>query len=295
MVGPVTAAKVLCVGETLWDVLPSGEFLGGAPLNVAGHLSRLGVAAVLLSRVGADTRGRRALARMREIGLDTTEIQVDAEWPTGEARAVLDVAGAAQYEFARPAAWDRIAMSDGAIDLARSASAVVFGTLAQRSAATRDTIHELLGVAHWRILDINLRVPHADVQVALASLAHADFVKLNDEEVRIVAAWLGVAADPEALRQCLVDRFGTSSLCITCGAQGALLWHDGHWVEQVAHPTVVADTVGAGDSFLEMLLTELLRGSPPESAMQRAARLAAYVASRSGAIPDYDSTVLEHI
>ncbi len=288
-------APVLCVGETLWDVLPSGEFLGGAPLNVAGHLTRLGTPVVLLSRVGNDARGQRARERMLALGMDTTQVQVDPEFPTGEARAVLDASGSAAYQFLRPAAWDRIEASAQVLEIARAAPAMVFGTLGQRSASTRDVIQRLLRTSRWRILDINLRAPHDDRDTALASLALADFVKLNEDEVNVIARWLEVAPDPDALRRVLGERYGIRSLCITRGAGAATLWHEGQWVEQAAYPTVVADTVGAGDSFLAMLLCELLRGSPAGVAMDRAARLAAFVASRSGAIPDYPAGEFEQV
>jgi len=282
---PIT--PILCVGEILWDVLPAGEFLGGAPLNVAGHLSRLGVSALLLSRVGSDSRGERARDQMRKLGLDIRLVQVDSNLPTGEARAILDVNGSANYQFLSPAAWDEITINDAVMESARTAAAVVFGTLAQRTPAGAKTLANILKVARWRILDVNLRAPHDDDVVVLESLQQADFVKLNDSEILGLASLLGSRSDPESFKNCLTTQFGTSSLCITRGEHGALLWHQGQWTEQAAYPTVVADTVGAGDSFLAMLLRELLRGSSAKTAMQQAARLASYVASHSGAIPEY--------
>lgn len=279
---------VLCLGETLWDILPHGEFLGGAPLNVAAHLTRLGVRAVLVSRVGADPRGRAALAEMRALGLDTARVQIDPWLPTGEARAALDASGSASYVFLQPAAWDRIEPDAATLQAAHAATAVVFGTLAQRTPGAATVVRRILDDAAWRVLDVNLRPPHAEREVVLASLARADFVKLNENELVVLADWLSVRHEPEALQAALADRYETSSLCITRGAAGAVLWHEGRWVEQPAHPTEVADTVGAGDSFLAMLLAELLAGSSAELAMRRAAQLAAFVASQRGAVPRYD-------
>lgn len=277
---------VVCVGETLWDVLPHGEFLGGAPLNVAAHLVRLGVETRLVTRLGDDRRGDDALARVRALGLDTRLVQRDPGRPTGVAEAVVDRSGSASYRFPGPAAWDALEADDAAV-AAASGSTVVFGTLAQRSAASAAAIARLVAVAGWTVFDANLRAPHDDRDVALASLGQARLVKLNDDEVRVFARWLGTDPTPEALWPRLVAGFGTESLCVTEGARGARLWHAGEYVEQAAPPAVVVDTVGAGDSFLAMLVAELLRGSAPSIAMARAARLAAYVVSRAGATPDY--------
>ncbi len=284
-------APIVCLGETLWDVLPHGAFLGGAPFNVAAHLARLGAPVCLVSRVGADARGREALARMRAVGLGTARVQVDPWLPTGEARAVLDGTGSARYEFPSPAAWDRIEADAHALEAANGASALVFGTLSQRTPAAVEAVRRLVDAACWRVLDLNLRAPHDQRDVALASLARADFVKLNDSEADRVAAWLGVAADPPDLLDVLAARFGVASLCITRGERGAVLWHDGQWFDQPAARSEVIDTVGAGDAFLAMLLAELLDGRAPATAMERAARLAAFVASQPGAVPDYAAGV----
>ncbi len=284
----MTDRPILCLGETLWDVLPSGEFLGGAPLNVSAHVTKLGMPAVMISRVGADDRGRRTLDRLKALHLRTDRVQIDPVLPTGEARATLKADGAAEYTFTHPAAWDAIALTSHDQELAQHSSAVVFGTLAQRTEVSRQTIYQLVDSASWRILDVNLRAPHDDLSLLMESLTRADFVKVNETELAILADALAVDAQPESVRAKLFQRFGTGSLCITLGAEGALLYHDGGWVEQAAFPTQVADTVGAGDSFLARLLVGLLHGQSPAKAMQQAARLAAFVASQHGAIPDYD-------
>ncbi len=283
----MSSNSIVCVGETLWDVLPQGEFLGGAPLNVAVHLRRLGVDACLVSRVGDDRRGHEALARIAMHGLDVALVQRDPRHPTGVAEAVVDRAGAAAYRFPGPAAWDALEATDAAL-AAVHGSTIVYGTLARRSGASADAIARLLAVARWKVYDANLRAPHDGPDVALAGLALADFVKLNDDEVRRFAGWLGCEPEPTALWRRLTREFGTQSLCVTEGARGARLWHAGTYVVEPAAPAEVVDTIGAGDSFLAMLLAELLDGRPPAAAMARAARLAAFVASRAGATPEYD-------
>ncbi|MBS0375546.1 MAG: carbohydrate kinase [Proteobacteria bacterium] len=278
--------SIVCAGEVLWDRLPAGEFLGGAPLNVAAHLARLGVPVRLVSRLGRDARGTAAHARIVALGLDPALVQLDATRPTGTAEAWLDATGAASYRFPAPAAWDAIEAGEAELEAAHGAT-VVFGTLAQRDAASAAAIARLLAVARWRVLDANLRAPHDDQRVALRSLARADFVKLNEHEVVAFAGWLGIAPSAAALQVCLRTQFGIRSLCVTEGERGARLWHGETYVAVPAVPTQVADTVGAGDAFLAMLLAALGAGRPAEDAMARATRLAAFVASQSGATPEY--------
>ena len=218
---PLKYGPVLCIGEALWDILPTGEFLGGAPLNVAGHLSRLNVPAALLSRVGNDERGRRALDQIARLGVDVSIIQVDPDLPTGEARVVLDSAGSASYEFLRPAAWDRIDATKAALAMAQAASATVFGTLTQREIASRATVRRLTDASRWRIFDVNLRAPYDDREAVLASLETAHLVKLNEQEVAVLAGWLGVANEVGSVQQVLSRKFGTRTLCVTRGEGGA--------------------------------------------------------------------------
>jgi fructokinase len=287
-----TPLSVVCFGEILWDVLPRGTFLGGAPLNVAAHLTRLGLNAGLVSRVGPDERGLAAMALVRKLGVDSS-LQQDYALPTGEARAVLAADGSASYEFETPASWDAIEFDDEVRNAVQSADALVFGSLAQRDARSREALRQCLALADYRVFDVNLRQPHHDARVVLESLREADFVKLNEEECIIVGAWLGTSGDPDALR-IAIERLRAGhrtyplQLCITRGGDGALLWADGRWHSQPAVPVKVVDTVGAGDSFLAMLLAQRLRGVAPALALQRAAALGSFVASRAGAVPDYD-------
>ena len=280
--------SVVCVGETLWDVLPRGRFIGGAPFNVAAHLAKLDLRAALITRVGSDPLGREAASAAAAHGVDVSAVQFDDVLPTGEARAVLDVSGSASYSFLSPAAWDALVASPQALELARGSEALVFGTLGQRAPASSASILNLARVARFRVFDPNLRAPHIDRDLTLRSLALAHLVKLNEDECAIFGEWLGCAADPRALQLALEQGFGVSSLCITRGAAGALWYGDGVWLEQPAFPCTVMDTVGAGDSFLAMLLGETLRGVDPARALRRAAQLASLVASSPGAVPDYD-------
>lgn len=288
-----SAPRFACFGEILWDVLPRGIFMGGAPLNVAAHLARLGCHAELISRLGQDTRGRDAQSRIKHLGVGTRMLQQDLALPTGEARAVLAPDGSASYEFETPAAWDAIEFDAAVRQALPSAQALVFGSLAQRDRRSREALWQCLELTAYHVFDVNLRQPYHDPDVVLASLRVADFVKLNEEECVIVARWLGTSAEPDALRAA-IDLLRDSrrehplQLCITLGGEGALLWAERQWHRQPAVQVAVVDTVGAGDSFLAMLLAQRLRGVEPPLALERAAALGGFVASRDGAVPDYD-------
>jgi fructokinase len=280
---------ILCAGEMLWDVLPAGEFIGGAPFNVASHCARLGARALLVTRLGKDERGRRALERAKANGINLSLMQIDPRLPTGEARAVLDAQGAARYEFLSPAAWDALTATPAALAAAATADAFVFGTLGQRDVRSREAIGQLTRAARWRVFDPNLRAPHIDRALCESGLRGAGLVKVNEEECALFAEWFGGAATPEALWATLSKQFAIEALCVTLGAAGSRLQWRGQWYAQGALPTRVADTVGAGDSFLAMLVCELLAGRDAPTALARAARLASYVASQSGAVPTYEA------
>ena len=256
----MAVSRLICVGETLWDVLPQGEFLGGAPLNVATHAARLGLEARLVSRVGGDDRGRRALAEIRRRGVDIALLQIDPTLPTGIAQASLDAAGSASYHFPAPCAWDALEATAAALAAAHGAT-VVYGTLAQRAPASAAALGKLLEVAGWRVFDANLRAPHDGRDVALAALGQADFVKLNEHELVSFAAWLGSEPEPDSLRSVLRREFGIRSLCVTEGARGARLWHDGAIVAQPAQPTEIADTIGSSRETVSRTMAQLARES----------------------------------
>lgn len=284
----MTRPTVVSIGETLWDVLPTGEFIGGAPFNVAAHMARLGARTFLVSRVGADPRGTKALAAAEAVGIDTSLIQIDEHHPTGVAQADLDATGSARYHFPTPAAWEYIEAPPAALRMASEADALIFGALSQRCEHARPALRALIKVSRWRVFDPNLRPPVVDQKVLMWGLAHANLVKLNETECDVVASILSTSSEPEALRRALARHYGVESLCITRGEQSSLMYHAGSWHKQPIVPATVVDTIGAGDSFLAMLVVALLSGQSPAAALERASRLAALVVARAGAVPIYD-------
>lgn len=289
------SSEILCVGEILWDALPDGLFLGGAPFNVACHLQALGQEVAFVSRVGDDRLGLEALRRMRARSLGTDLMQIDDSLPTGFVQVALGGTGEPDYEIFEPAAWDAITFTDTVGQHAEHADALVYGSLAQRALTSRQTIQRLCEAEVLRVFDINLRPPFIDQAVVERSLEAADVAKFNDDELRYLQDWFGLPDDPEAAVADLAGAFDCRALCVTCGGEGAWLWLDGSSWHHPSYAVEVADTVGAGDSFLAALLTGLLAGRRGDAILDLANRLGAYVASRPGAIPAYEFDGLDQI
>ena len=288
--------EILCVGEILWDALPEGLFLGGAPFNVARHLHALGEEVVFVSRVGDDVLGEEARRRLRAQGLDAALVQIDDSLPTGFVRVALDAdTGEPDYEIVEPAAWDAITLTDALRQHAERAAALVFGSLAQRASTSRQTIQRLCETDALRVFDINLRPPYVDRAVIEHSLRVADVVKLNESELSRLRDWFGLAAAPEAAMDDLATTFDCWAVCVTWGSEGARLWQDGVCSHQAGYAVDVEDTVGAGDAFLSTLLAGLLDGRGGAPLLDLANRLGAFVASHSGALPAYEVEGLDDI
>ena len=282
--------KVACFGEVLWDCLPRGLFLGGAPMNAAYHLSRQGLRVLPLTAVGKDFLGDEALRRLRSWGVDTRFVGQHDDRPTGTVSATLDANGVASYRIERNVAWDRIGISAKLTEAARAPDAIVFGTLALRGRGNRHALTELLSSwpAALRVVDLNLRSPFDGKGVRAFALRAAQLLKLNDEELGILVGQR--LRNPSSLASAargLSREYGIARICVTAGARGAGLWWDGEWMWEDAKPIEVRDTVGAGDAFLAGLLGTLLRKGTADEALRRACRLGEFVASRDGATPDY--------
>jgi fructokinase len=279
------SSEILCVGEVLWDALPSGLFLGGAPFNVACHLRAAGLPVAMVSRVGADHLGEEVLRRAARYGVDTDLIQVDPALPTGFVRVTIDEAGATEYEIVEPAAWDAIAPSATLLHRATEARAIVFGSLAQRHAVSRGTIERLWETETLMVFDVNLRPPHLDREIVQRSLRRADVVKVNDHELQQLARWFDLPGDAREAAVALAETFACRTVCVTRGSDGAALWRDGAWTEHPGFEVEVRDTVGAGDAFLAVLLAGLLTGAESRALLQHANLIGAYVATQFGAVP----------
>ncbi|NQU26644.1 MAG: carbohydrate kinase [Candidatus Nealsonbacteria bacterium] len=286
---------IVGLGEILWDVFPDGPRFGGAPANFACHVAALGRTAEIAAAVGQDELGKRALAELHTRGVGTRCVDRHADRPTGTVTVSLDDEGQASYEFAAQTAWDAMAWSEELAQLAPRTSAVCFGTLGQRSERSRETIQRFVAAtsaalrpslpAALRIFDVNLRPPFVTDPVILQSLDLANVLKLNDEELPVVAALCKLTGTDVEVMQQLADRFTLRAVALTRGPRGAVLIRDDQVSEHPGVETQVVDTVGAGDAFTAVLALGLLDGSDLAAINTGACQVAAFVCSQGGATP----------
>lgn len=277
--------RFIAWGELLWDLFPDRARLGGAAANAAYHAACCGADSLLVSRVGQDELGARALAELRQQGVDVRAIQIDPEAPTGTVQVTLD-RGEPRYKIATSVAWDRIEWQAELGASFQSASIVLFGTLAQRSPLGFDTLERALAELPpraLRVCDLNVREPFATRQIVDRALSLANIVKLNESEELVLSR---LFAQSDIVSWLLAER-GVSLVAVTRGARGALL---ATTTERVEHPgyalsSETGDAVGAGDAFSAALSLELWRGSPLLTSLERANRYAAHVASQPGGMP----------
>lgn len=280
--------RIVGLGEVLWDVFPHERYLGGAPMNVAVHAQGLGCAGAVISAVGDDELGREALRRLQDHGVDVRAMEVRADRPTGSVMVQL-TGGQPTYTFTPEVAWDDLRVTDAARDVAQHADAIVFGTLAQRSVASRTAISKLLALARpaaWKVFDVNLRPPHWTAEAIRGSLPVAHVLKLNDAEVSPVLEALGTPIGRD-WPFALFSRFPQLRLvALTKGEQGSSLFpREGVADVLSAEPVPVADTVGAGDAFTAALVRGLTLDQPLNVTHRQASRCAAFVCSQRGATP----------
>lgn len=277
--------SVVCFGEILWDVLPSGRKPGGAPMNVGVHLSTFGHEVAMISRVGKDLLGDELVAFLREKGIHTDEIQRDPGHPTGEVQVSLDEQGHACYEIVMPVAWDFIDATANAQQWVRTAGAFVYGSLAARNERSHDSLTRLLPLANLRIFDVNLRPPFYQADQILAMLSEADWIKMNEDELPMVASWISQAGENRAMMAGIKARFDLAGVVLTQGKEGASLLDDTGFYRASGFPVTVVDTIGSGDGFLAAFIHGLLRGLPPETRLAYACAMGGMVAAHAGATP----------
>jgi len=279
---------VVGIGELLWDLLPGGRRLGGAPVNFAYHCGQLGARAVPVSRIGRDAAGRAIRRRVAELGLQTAYLQRDPLRPTGTVKVQVGPDGRPSYEICEGVAWDHLRFEERLRRLAARADAVCFGSLAQRSPNSRAAIRKFLELCHpaaLRIFDVNLRQHYYSREVIEASLRAANVLKISDEELPVLARLLRLRGSPTAQLRRLRERYGLRLVAYTRGRNGSLLVSAGAVAEHPGYAARVVDTVGAGDAFAAALCMGLLAGWPLPEIGRAANRLAAFVCRRAGATP----------
>jgi len=290
---------IVGLGEILWDLFPEGKQLGGAPANFAYIANMLGDRGIIASRVGADPLGEEVCEKLAILGLEESFLQRDSIHPTGTVKVHIDRKGQPSFEITEPVAWDFLAWEPRWSSLARQADAVCFGSLAQRSPGSRETIRAFLKATRpgtARIFDVNLRQAFYSGEVIRESVKLADIIKLTHEELPRVMELLGLPHDddPSSARR-LLRACGAQLVCVTRGASGSLLVSESASDEHPGLRVPVVDTVGAGDGFAAALVHHFLRGAVLARMNDAANRMGAWIVGCAGATPPPDPAILQQV
>ena len=295
----MSARTIVGLGEVLWDVFPAGKQLGGAPANFAYITSLLGDRGVVASRVGLDELGREAVSNVKALGVETCHIQLDSMHATGTVEVSIDRDGQAKFDIKKPVAWDFLEWTPEWRALAHECEAVCYGSLAQRSPGSRETIHKFLKEARDTavcVFDVNLRQSYHTAETLFESAQFAHIVKLNHEELPVVAKLFGCdRSDELSTAKWLQQKFGLRLVCVTRGSRGSLVVDGESYAEHPGFAVKVADTVGAGDAFTAALVHQFLRGASLAAMGEAANQWGSWVASQVGATPVPDQERLQQL
>jgi fructokinase len=278
---------VVIFGEMLWDCLPTGPVAGGAPMNVALNLHQLGLQSRLISAVGADEDGDKLLDFLKSFELSLDLIQVKKGKETSKVLVDTSDPENIKYTIVSPVAWDFIEWS-GQLDKAvEEADAFVFGTLGVRNNESLKTLLQLLHHPTLRVFDANLRPPFYDFEVIETLLGFADILKINEDELEIFADYFKTEPTIEGLCSFLDQHFPMEIICVTRGAQGAVLYQKGKITEHPGYKVNFQDSIGAGDAFLSGFIKTYLEEKSPEEILDFACKLGGFVATQKGGTPKY--------
>jgi fructokinase len=278
--------NIVCFGEILWDIFPDVKKIGGAPLNVALRLASFGHHVNMVSAVGKDELGDKVLDYIKKQKLNSHYIQRLSNYKTGEVQVLLDDKGVATYAIESPRAWDKIEIIEQVKSRIKEADAFVFGSLIARDEVSNKTLQSYLKIAKYKIFDLNLRPPFYSIELLISLMNTSDFIKFNDEELYEVSAYLG--SKYHSLEQNLKyvsKKTDTKHICVTKGPFGAVLLYNDRLYYNSGYRVKVVDTVGAGDSFLGTLISQLLFKRNPQDAIDFACAVGALVAKSEGANP----------
>lgn len=280
---------VVGMGEALWDVLPEGKKIGGAPANFAYHVSQFGLPSCVVSAVGEDTLGKEITENFTSKGLN--QLIAEVPYPTGTVQVEIDQAGVPQYEIKENVAWDNIPYTERLETLAQKTKAVCFGSLAQRNVVSRNTINSFLDAMPRTedsvvVFDVNLRQGFYNKEILCNSMRRCNILKINDEELVTVSRMFGYPGiDLQDKCWILLGKYNLKMLILTCGINGSYVFTPGNVSFQPTPKVEVADTVGAGDSFTAAFIASILKGKSVQEAHSRAVRTSAYVCTKKGAMP----------
>lgn len=277
------------MGEALWDVLPEGKKIGGAPANFAYHVSQFGLTSCVVSAVGPDALGKEIQENLTSKGLN--HLIAEVPYPTGTVQVEIDQAGVPQYEIKENVAWDNIPYTSQLESLAKRTQAVCFGSLAQRNVVSRETINRFLDAMPQTedslvVFDVNLRQGFYNKEILCNSMKRCNILKINDEELVTVSRMFGYPGiDLQDKCWILLGKYNLKMLILTCGINGSYVFTPGNVSFQPTPKVDVADTVGAGDSFTAAFIASILKGKSVAEAHSIAVRTSAFVCSKDGAMP----------
>lgn len=289
---------IVGIGETLWDILPEGKKIGGAPANFAYHVSQFGLDSCVISAIGNDKLGEEITENFNEKNL-TYHIPA-VEYPTGTVQVEIDQVGVPQYNIKENVAWDNIPFTKDIEKIAKHTRAVCFGSLAQRSIVSRNTILRFLDAMPkdenvLKVFDINLRQGFYSKEIICESLRRCNILKINDEELVTVSRLKGYPGiDLQDKCWILLGKYNLKMLILTCGVNGSYVFTPGNVSFQPTPKVEVADTVGAGDSFTAAFISSIINGDPVEEAHRKAVAVSAYVCTQNGAMPQLPEEYTRH-
>jgi fructokinase len=277
--------KIVCFGEVLWDVFPTHKTIGGAPLNVALRLKSFQNDISLISCLGDDTSGKELKLELEKFSI-SYYLQTDKEYKTSTVAISLDKNGSASYLIHKPCAWDNIQVNNELKSLVKNSDAFIFGSLVARSNTSRNTLITLLDISKFSVFDVNLRSPHYQISSIQILMNAANFIKFNDDELKEISSSLGcLSASIEQTILFIANKTNTTSIAVTLGSKGAILFLKERFFYCKGYQVEVADTVGSGDSFLATLIDALLKDEDPQLAINKACAVGALVAKNKGANP----------
>jgi len=271
----------------LWDQFEKLSLPGGAPMNVALNLKQLGLESQMISKVGDDRPGKELLAYLKDRGVNIDLLAIDPELPTGKVIVNDKDSQNVQYDIVAPVAWDRIEWTEGMQDAVDHADAFIFGSLAARDPISCMTLRKLLTTSSLKIFDINLRTPHYDMEDIEALLVHTDILKVNEEELEIIADHHEFSEELEIACEKLQEAYDLKMICVTRGSKGAVLYYDEQFYKHKGFSVEVKDTVGSGDAFLSGFVYSYLNDGQPEEMLAFACGMGAFIATHQGATPTY--------
>jgi fructokinase len=281
----------ICYGEILWDVLPDGPQPGGALLNVAYHLNKLGMPTSLVSKIGNDANGHKLENLMDGWGIPKHLLQTDTEHPTSQVIAKMNNGNEVSYEIVFPVAWDFISDSEHIISQLQPSTYLVYGSLASRNSVSRNTLFELLASDAIKVFDINLRPPFFSRDLLEELLRKADIVKFNQAELEMVQGLFrgSFGKESEQIRF-IQDHFNIPEIVVTKGEFGASYYKQDKAYHVAGREVKVTDTIGSGDSFLAAFIANHYNGVPPETLLKNAIAMGGFIATKKGGCPDYKIT-----